>query len=614
MLTKKLINAVLVALVGWFAVGCVDGEEDELGSFEHEIAAPIPQNLRVTAVSSVRITIEWDSIGLPGEQYAIFRGPDANTQSPYTSNYPASSTTFTDTSLTPGTQYCYHVRAIATGFSQSGPSNVVCNTTNAGATPPTGVMATATSSSTINVTWDPVTNAERYYVYHVTSGPTYTQAGSVAAPATQFTVGGLAPNTTYTFVVRSQIQTTYSGYSAEASATTFPLGLEGYYRFDETSGSVANDLSGYNRDATLANGATFITTDRAPLKDENDHNPASVGFPTVTSVVNAPIVKNFVDNTSISLWVKRTTTNTTFNIAGRRAAGCGPISWLLGHNASGLYFAGQTGSILFNRSLPTNNTWVHLGVVNNNGTFNLYVNGQLASSVAYSTGTVTNTEVPLQLGNVGGCNLGGSLRVDEFKMWSRALSASEMELLGTPPPPPANLRAAEIKSNRITITWDVVPDATKYHVYKGTAQGNATFLTTVNTNSFTWGNQQPNTTTWWWVLSVRNGLLSTKSNEISVTTLGPPPAPTNLTGTVNTSFSPARVDLAWTGSARAVLYRIYKSTDNVNFTQVTSVPATSTTYRVGGLSAGTTYYFYVKAEDDGRVLSAPSNTVTAAIP
>jgi len=82
-----------------------------------------------------------------------------------------------------------------------------------------------------------------------------------------------------------------------------------------------------------------------------------------------------------------------------------------------------------------------------------------------------------------------------------------------------------------------------------------------------------------------------------------PTAPTNLTASNVTTSS---VDLSWSASTDNVgvtSYEIYK--DNAYYTSTSS-----TNYSVSGLSAGTTYQFYVKAKDAAGNVSAASNTVT----
>lgn len=98
---------------------------------------------------------------------------------------------------------------------------------------PTGVTATALSSSSVKINWTPITyigNSGYYQVkYATTSGGAYTNASSTTTDksASTFTVTGLLPNTNYYFVVETvtsahdlQQNTLTSALSSEVSATT----------------------------------------------------------------------------------------------------------------------------------------------------------------------------------------------------------------------------------------------------------------------------------------------------------------------------------------------------------------------------------------------------------
>jgi hypothetical protein len=89
----------------------------------------------------------------------------------------------------------------------------------------------------------------------------------------------------------------------------------------------------------------------------------------------------------------------------------------------------------------------------------------------------------------------------------------------------------------------------------------------------------------------------------------PPSAPGSLTATAASS---SQVNLSWTASTDNVgvaSYNIYRSRDNANFVAVASV--TGTSHSDTGLTASTTYYYRVKADDAAGNESAASNTASA---
>ncbi|HVE59590.1 MAG TPA: fibronectin type III domain-containing protein [Pyrinomonadaceae bacterium] len=87
-----------------------------------------------------------------------------------------------------------------------------------------------------------------------------------------------------------------------------------------------------------------------------------------------------------------------------------------------------------------------------------------------------------------------------------------------------------------------------------------------------------------------------------------PNAPTNLTATAASSSA---INLAWAdGSTNEDGFRIERSTDNVNFTEIGTVAANITNYSAGSLAASTQYFFRVRAFNAAGN-SAYSNTANA---
>ncbi|MGD8781702.1 MAG: BACON domain-containing carbohydrate-binding protein, partial [Ignavibacteria bacterium] len=89
---------------------------------------------------------------------------------------------------------------------------------------PTGVTATANSSSSITVTWtDGNTNETRYYIHRATSSSgTYSQLGYVGANVTTYTDTDLSSGTRYYYKISAYNVTGSSPYSDYASAITIP--------------------------------------------------------------------------------------------------------------------------------------------------------------------------------------------------------------------------------------------------------------------------------------------------------------------------------------------------------------------------------------------------------
>jgi hypothetical protein len=136
---------------------------------------------------------------------------------------------------------------------------------------PTGLKASAVSTSQVNLSWtDNAGNETGFKIERKTgSGGTWAQIATTGANVTSYANTGLAASTTYSYRVRATNSGGDSGYSSEASATTQTppppagngIGLRGEY-FDNanfttatlvrTDGTVSFDWGGASPDAALA--------------------------------------------------------------------------------------------------------------------------------------------------------------------------------------------------------------------------------------------------------------------------------------------------------------------------------------------------------------------------
>ncbi|TMH84823.1 MAG: hypothetical protein E6H45_10580, partial [Betaproteobacteria bacterium] len=176
----------------------------------------VPTGLRATAVSSSQINLSWaassDNVGVSG--YRVFRnGAQIAT---------TSATSFPNTGLSPSTTYSYTVAAFDAAGNLSAQSSSASATTPAppDTTPPsvpTGLRATAVSSSQINLSWAASSDNVGVSGYRV-----FRDGAQIATTsATSFPNTGLSPSTTYSYTVAAfDAAGNLSAQSSPASATT----------------------------------------------------------------------------------------------------------------------------------------------------------------------------------------------------------------------------------------------------------------------------------------------------------------------------------------------------------------------------------------------------------
>src|SRR5438552_2572139 len=179
-------------------------------------APSVPTGLTAAAVSSSQINLSWtassDNVGVSG--YRVFRG---GTQIATTST-----TSYANTGLSPSTTYSYTVAAYDAAGNLSAQASAASSTTPAppDTTPPTvptGLTASAVSSSQINLSWTASSDNVGVSGYRVYRNGTQIATTS----ATSFANTGLSPSTTYSYTVAAyDAAGNLSAQSSSASATT----------------------------------------------------------------------------------------------------------------------------------------------------------------------------------------------------------------------------------------------------------------------------------------------------------------------------------------------------------------------------------------------------------
>lgn len=198
-------------------------------------------------------------------------------------------------------------------------------------------------------------------------------------------------------------------------------------------------------------------------------------------------------------------------------------------------------------------------------------------------------------------NVGG-----EITDWSSQVSETTVDV----PSAPGSLTVTGATTSSISLSWtdstgedfygiEVSPDGLGSWSLAGTAPANTTTFTHTPLAESVQRYYRVNG-----INKAGGGVYSSTVNSWTV-----PLAPTSLTAT---AVSSSQIDLAWTDvSTGNQSYKVERSTDNVNWTQIaTGLAANATSYSAVGLTGSTLYYFRVRAANAARD-SAASNTASA---
>jgi gliding motility-associated-like protein len=147
-----------------------------------------PTNLNARGISCSEIEVSWTAIR-NAASYKLYNAAGTLLET-------TTSTSYTHTGRTFGTQSCYKIKAV-NGFGESALSTQSCGSPIIAAPI---VDASIVSSSKIRLTWQPVCGASKYFVYN-SNGQLLSNVNGITA--TTFTVIGLTANQQHCFTVKA---------------------------------------------------------------------------------------------------------------------------------------------------------------------------------------------------------------------------------------------------------------------------------------------------------------------------------------------------------------------------------------------------------------------------
>jgi hypothetical protein len=212
--------------------------------------------------------------------------------------------------------------------------------------------------------------------------------------------------------------------STSTTSTTLARGLVAAYPFSEGTGITTADVSGWRNNGTLTGGPVWTTAGlfgNALVFD---------GFDDRVNVADANVL-DLTTAMTLEAWVYPTVAPSGWrSVVAKEGAG-GLVYFL---EASAAIFANRpTAGVIVGeterdvsggvRLLP--NVWTHLATTYDGATLRLYVNGLEVANTPV-TGLVTTSRRPLR---IGGNSVFGEYfqgRIDEVRIYNRALSVTEI--------------------------------------------------------------------------------------------------------------------------------------------------------------------------------------------
>ena len=534
-----------------------------------------PSGLTATFISPTQINLSWTDNSASATYNYIYQSTDGANWT-YVDSVAATAATYAATGpFAPSNTYYFHVEAYAYGGGYSSPTTTASVTTTAYPAIPTGLTATAVSSSQMNLIWTPVSGATGYVIERSasSSGP-YTQIGTTTGGSTNtYSDTGLSENTLYYYEIYATNSVGNSGVSSVVSQYTQPKAPTGLTATFISPTQI--NLSWTNNSASATYSYIFWSTDGS-----NWTNLGSVSATADTYSAAGPF------NPSTTYYFKveaggsggysSPTATASVTTAAYAATPTGLTATAVSSSQINLIWtpvSGATGYVI-ERSTSSSGPYTQIGTTTG-GSTNTY------SDTGLSENTLYYYEI-YAANSVG--NSGVSSVVSQY----------------TQPKAPTGLTATFISPTQINLSWtNNSASATYNYIYQSTDGANWTYVDSVAATAATYaatGPFAPSTTYYFHVeaYAYGGGGYSSPTTTASVTTTAYPAIPTGLTAT---AVSGSQVNLTWTPVSGATGYVVESSASYSGpYTQIgTTTGGSTNTYSDTGLSENTQYYYEVYA-------------------
>ncbi len=333
--------------------------------------------------------------------------------------------------------------------------------------------------------------AGTYYIDGVESGIT-TAATNVAYDNTDWTLGkDYRDNDNYFDGLMDDMRV----YDIALSSSQVYLlyGIEGYWKFDEGSGTVANDSSGNNNTGTIVGDPTWTTGKVGyALNFGNNQYVSIAGTPISTAIASS-------SQMTATAWVYANSATPWGTIIKDWPDYSGNDQFHLGFEGTttkiSAYIEQSNGTIIgpveSTSTLPLN-SWHLVAMTANGSSTLLYIDGTVVASSTYD-GTLHQggnyIGIGAKLDDTGLPNADNpgyfDGKIDDVHLYDKGLLPDDiLTLMEAPPAQVSNLQATGTYAGGFSLTWDPNPvgdNVTNYVIQYSTDGGNS--WTPVDTNS-----------------------------------------------------------------------------------------------------------------------------------
>ncbi len=574
------------------AAGAYDIGAYEYGSTGGGGGTTIPADptlLSASAIAWNQIHLAWTDNSTDETGFSVYRKTGSTGTFAQIGTVGAGVVMFDDNTVAGNTSYFYKVVATNSAGSSTNSTNIDSVLTPGQPTAPaapSAAVATATAYNAVTVTWtDGSTDETSFKIERKTGTGAFAPIGTVGAGVTTYGDSTAAGSTQYTYRVCATNGVGDSAYATSSAVTTpaaptVPNAPESV---------VASAISTTQVDVTW----TDMSSDETGFRIERKIGSGSW---TLLTNVNANVTR-YSDATALAA------TQYTYRVRSSNAVGSSafttssavttPAAPTAPAAPSGLTAtAGGVDSVALGWSDTSNNeTGFKIERKTDTGSF-VEIGTVGAGVTTYDdNGLDASTQYTYRVRATNG--VGDSA-------YTANVSATT-DAVPTAPADPGNLAAAANSATQITVTWtDNSSNETGFKIERsldgssgwsqiGTAAKNVTSLVN-NTGLF------PSTQYFYRVVATNAVGDSGFSANATATTQALPTIPAVPTGVAATAAGTTQINLSWTdASSDETGFKIERSINGSTWSEIGTTGAGVATYQATGLSAGTTYYFRVRA-------------------
>jgi hypothetical protein len=222
-----------------------------------------PSGLTAAAVSDTRIDLSWADNSTAEDGFKIERSPNGTSDWAEVGTLGPNLSSFSHTGLSAGTTHHYRVHAFNAVGGNSAYSNTASATTLSPPAAPSGLDATASSSSQINLVWvDNSATEDGFKIERSPNGTSgWTQIGTSGPNVSSFSDSDLSALTTYYYRVRAYNSGGNSGYSnVDWAITAAPPLLPGVSLYLHHNPSPPTSNTSAKKDLSMNTAAPTATT------------------------------------------------------------------------------------------------------------------------------------------------------------------------------------------------------------------------------------------------------------------------------------------------------------------------------------------------------------------